>query len=127
MFVLSVELDEPVRQLLQRSGGRERAVDECAASSLGRDLAAHEQLFSTALEDGLDRCCLFARSYQLARRAPADQESNRFHEDGFAGAGFAREDIEPGVEFDLDGVYDGEMVNTEEAEHAESERTPIVA
>ena len=53
VLVLPVQLDEPPGQILERAGGRERAVDERAAASLRRDLATNQQLFAAAFEDAL--------------------------------------------------------------------------
>ncbi len=66
MLVLTVELDEAVRQVFQRACGGEHAVDERAAAALRRNLAAHQQLFPTALEDGLDSGGLLAGAHQVA-------------------------------------------------------------
>src|SRR5207244_6275738 len=46
MFVQAVQIDETPRELLERSGGRERAVDERAAPALRRNLPAHHQLLA---------------------------------------------------------------------------------
>ena len=66
MLMLAVQLDEAVRQFLQRAGRRERAVDEGAAPALRRDLAADEQLFPTALEDRLDGRGVLAGAHEVA-------------------------------------------------------------
>jgi hypothetical protein len=54
MFVLAVQLDQPRRQLLQRAGSRERAVDVGAAPSLRGDLTADQEFFAAAFENGFD-------------------------------------------------------------------------
>src|SRR2546430_8797698 len=38
---------------------------------------------------------------QVARRPAAQQQADRLDEDRFAGAGFAREDVQPRLELDL--------------------------
>src|SRR4029077_15760789 len=54
MLVLTVQLDETRRQVLQRTGRGEGAVDEGAAPALRGDLAAHQELFPAVLEDRFD-------------------------------------------------------------------------
>src|SRR5207244_12043726 len=54
MFVLAVQFDETPREILERPGGRERAVDERAAPALRRDLPAHNELLAIAPEDRFD-------------------------------------------------------------------------
>src|SRR5207253_7192577 len=117
MFVLSVQLDEPRRQLLQGARRRERAVDERTASTLRRDLAADQQFFSAAVEDGFDGGDVLVGPDKVARRAPAQEQADRLNENRFAGSGFACQDIEAGVEFHLDRVDDREVADLQKAEH----------
>ncbi len=132
VLVLTVQFDEARREILQRTGRRERAVDERAAASLRRDLAADQQFFAAALEDGLDRRRVFAGTDQVARRAPTEQKSDGFDQDRLARPGFAREHVQARIELDLDRVDDREMFDAKEPQHAkiakprESERTPIL-
>ena len=111
MFVLPVEFDQPVGQILQRAGGRQRAVDEGAAAALRGDLAPHQQLFSAAFEDRFDRRDVFAGADEVAGGAPAEQQSDRFDEDRLAGAGLAGQHVQAGVEFDLDRVNHREVLD----------------
>ena len=62
---------------------------------------------------------------EVGRRAAAEEQADRFDEDRLAGAGFAGEDVEAGLELDLDGVDDREVADAEEAKHRKA-RTPIV-
>src|SRR5205814_936430 len=126
VLVLSVQLDEPAREVLQRAGRSKSAVDERAAPALRGDLASDDQLFAAALEDGFYRRAVFAGANQVARRPAAQQQADGLDEDRFAGAGFAREDVQPRLELDLGGVNDGQVADAQEAEHGESARTPIV-
>ena len=94
VLVLAVELDEAAGQLLERAGGRERAVDERAAAPLRGDLAADEQLLAAALEDGLDGGGVLAGADEVARGAAAEQQSDGLDENRLAGAGLAGQDVE---------------------------------
>ena len=106
MFVLAVQLDEARRQILQRAGRRQLAVDEGAAATLRGDFAAHQQLLPAALENASIDGGVFARPDQVAGGAAAQQQTDRFDENGFAGPGFAGEDVQAGLELDLDRVDD---------------------
>jgi hypothetical protein len=120
MFVLPVKLDQPRRQLLQRARGRQRAVNECAAAALSGDVAPDEQLLARGVEDGFNRCRVFAGPDQVAGRPAAEQQTDRFDQHRFSGAGLAGEDVQPRLEFDLGGIDHREMPNPQEAQHASS-------
>ena len=129
VLVLSVQLDQAIRELLERAGGGERAVDEGAAAPLGGDLAPDEQLFPAVLEDRFDRRGVLAGAHQVARGASPEQQADGFDEDRLAGAGLAGQDVEAGVEFDLDRVNHRKVLNAQEAKHGEASemaRTPMV-
>ena len=111
MLVLTVELDQAVGQILQRAGRGQRAVDEGPAPSLRGDLAAHQQLFAAAFEDRFDRRGVFAGADEVAGGAAAEQQSDRLDEDRLAGAGLAGQDVQAGVEFDLDRVNHREVLD----------------
>src|SRR5581483_578048 len=97
---------------------RQGAVHERPAAALSRDLAPDEQLFPVAFEDGFDRGRLLAGADQVARRAAAEQQSDRLDQNRLARAGFTREDVQTGLELNLEGVDDRETLDAEEAEHA---------
>ena len=105
-------------RLLQGAGRGQRAVDERAAAALRGDLAPHQQLFPAALEDRFDGRGVFAGADEVAGRAPAEQQADRLDENGLAGAGFAGQDVQAGVELDLDRVDDREVPDAQEAKHA---------
>jgi biopolymer transport protein TolQ len=117
VLVLAVELDEASREISERASGRERAVDEGAAPALGGDLASDEQFFPAAFENRFDDRRILAGPDQVSGRAPAEEQPDRFHENRLAGSCFASQDIQPGVEFDLNRIEDGEVGDAEEAEH----------
>ena len=117
MLVLPVQLDQTPGQILERASGRQRAVDEGAAPSLGRDLAADQQLFPAAVENRFNGSRVLPRPHEVARRPPSEQQADGFHQDRLAGAGFTRQDIQPGVEVNLHRVDDGKVPDAEEPEH----------
>ena len=117
MLVLPVQLDQTPGEILERAGRGERAVDEGAAASLGRDFAANQQLLPAAVEDRFDGRRVLAGPHEVARRSPAEQQADGFDQNRLAGAGFARQDVQARVEFDLDRVDDGEVPDAKEAEH----------
>ena len=69
---------------------------------------------------------VLAGADEVARGAAAEQQADGLDEDRLAGAGLARQDVQAGVELDLDRVDDREVPDAQEAEHAERARTPIV-
>ena len=127
VLVLSVQIDERRAELAQRRGRRERVVDERAAAALRRDLAAHDDLAPVGpLEDGLHGRGVLAGADEVGARASADEQVDGLDEDGLAGAGFSREDVQARLELDLEPIDDREMAHAEEAKHVET-GTPIVS
>ena len=126
MLVLPVQLDQPVRTLLQRRSGDERPVDERSAPALRRDLTSNQELTACVYENRFDRRRLLAAAHEVPGGASTEQQPDRFDEDRLAGTGFAGQDVQSGVEFDLNRVDHREMADAEETEHGESARTPIL-
>ena len=62
---------------------------------------------------------VLARADEVAGGAAAEQQADGLDEDGLAGAGLAGQDVEAGVELDLDRVDDREVPDAQEAKHAE--------
>ena len=81
---------------------------------------------SGAFEDGLDGGGVLAGAHEVGAGAAADEQVDGFDEDGLAGAGFAGEDVQAGLEFDLEPVDDRQMAHAQEAKHVET-GTPIVS
>ena len=123
--MLAVEIDERAGGLAQRRAGDERAVDERAAASLRRDLAPDDHFRAVRpFEHRLDGGGLLAGPHELGAGAPADEQPDGADEDGFAGAGLTREDVEAGRELELEPVDDGEVGDAEEPNHR---GTPILS
>ncbi len=119
MLVLPVQLYQPRRQILQRTGCGERAVDERAAAPLSGDFPTDEQLFSAIFENRFNRGRVLAGADEVARGSTAEQQPDGFDKDRLSRPGFAREDVEPGIEFDLDRVDDREVPYAQETKHVE--------
>ena len=69
------------------------------------------------IELGLHLGLCLARANQIGRCAAAHQQADGFDEHRFACPGFAGQDVQTGLEFDLDRIDDGEVLNAEEAKH----------
>ena len=123
VLVLAVEFDEPVGEILQCASGCEVTVDERTTAALRGNLAAHKPLFSANFEDGLDCRCVFACANKVARRASAQQQANGLDENGLTGPGLAAEDVQSGVELDLNGVDDRKASDREETKHRREENS----
>ena len=127
VFVLSVQIEQARAEIAQRRRGRQRVVDERAAAALSGHLAAHDRLAAVrTLEDGLHRRERLARAHQVGAGAAADQQVDRFDEDGLSGAGFAGEDVQARLELDFEMVDDRQMANAQEAKHVEA-GTPMIS
>ncbi len=110
MLVLAVQLDQARGQILERAGGRERAVDERAAAALRGDLAPDEQFVAVRLSKIASTVGdLFAGPDEVAGGAAAEQQADGLDEDRLAGAGLAGQDVEARLELDLDRVDDREV------------------
>src|SRR5207244_13565152 len=118
VLVLAVELEDASRQVLQRAGGDESAIDERPAASLCRDLTADEQLLAGGLKNGFNARHLFPGADELARSPVPEEQTDGLHEDRFAGPGLTGKDVESRIELDLDRVDDGEPFDAEEAKHS---------
>ena len=101
VFVLPVQLHQPGGQVLERGGRGERARHERAAPALRGNLAADDHLVAAGLEDGFDDGEVLAGADEIRRGAAAEEQPDRFDEDGFSGAGLAGQDVER--RFKLDG------------------------
>ena len=116
--MLSVEVHEGAEAFLERGGRDELVVEERAAAALGRNLAPDDDLTAVGrLEDRLDRGRGLAGADEVGRRAAADEQTNRLDDDRLAGARLAREDVEAGLELDLERLDDGQMPNAQKPDH----------
>jgi hypothetical protein len=118
MFVLAVQIDEPADGIAQRGAGDEDAVDEGAAASLRRHLAAHDHIPPGGrFEDRLHGGAVFAGAHEISAGPPSDEQPDGADEDGFSSACLAREHVESGVKLQLETVDDGQIGDTEIANH----------
>ena len=118
MLVLAVQLDEPLRQVAQRAAvARAPLMNERLRPWLD-DLAADDQLVAVASSKIASMvACGFAGANQVGRGAGAEQQPDGLDEDGLAGAGLAGQDVEAGLELDLDGLDHRKVADAEEAQH----------
>ena len=96
---------------------RQRSVDERAAAAVGGNLAPDQDLFVPTLENRLDAGGVLAGPDEVAGRAAAEQQVDCSDENRLAGAGFAGQDVQAGVEFDLDRIDDRQMGDAKETKH----------
>ena len=69
------------------------------------------------VEHGLHLRLGFARADQVGRRAAAHQQADGFDEHRLPCPGFAGQDVQTRLEFNLDRIDDGEVLNAKEAKH----------
>ena len=122
VLVLPVQLDERRRLLAERRGGDERVVDERAAAPLRVDVAADDQRRSTFGRPHRTppaRGLCLAGADEIGRRAAAHEQADGLDEHRLARPGFAGQDVQTRLEFDLDRIDDGEVLNAKEAKHRE--------
>ncbi len=72
---------------------------------------------SGVFEDRFDGRLRLAGADQIGRGAGAEQQADRLDEDRLARAGLAGQDVEAGLELDLDGLDDRKVADAEEAQH----------
>jgi hypothetical protein len=114
-----MQLDESRGEITERRRRGEGAVDKRPASALSRDVAAdHELTTLGGLEDRLDCRLTLAGTDEILGRAGAQQQSDGLDKNGFARPGLTRQDVEAGLELDLNGLDDGEVAYAKETQHA---------
>lgn len=133
-LVLAMDFDQEFGEAAKRRCRRETAVQVCLALSLSQEVTAdHQELVSRTLdpafrqqmasllviqiEGGLYPALLGPGAY-LLRLTPCPQgQPQRVDDDRFAGTGFAREDIEPRAELNVQLVDQGKVRDAQFAEH----------
>jgi len=123
MFVLAVDLDQIRRQFLQAASRRQRSIHERAAPALRANLAPHQDFRFSTLEDGFDCRSILTRPDQVTRCTSSKQQPDGLHENRFARSGFARQDVQAGVEFDLSRIDNREVGNAQETQHLKRENS----
>ena len=135
LIVLPVNISQERRQFFQQRNGHRPAADEGARFSAGQDLALDEQLavfdfqpggFQQAahgglvahVEDARDSRAGLARADHFGRRAPAQQQAQGVHHDGFAAAGFAGQQIQPRVKMDAQPLHHRVVFNHQLEQHS---------
>ena len=77
---------------------------------------------SSPLPDGVSKTAWTVACDSPVRMRSADarppiSRPDGLHEHRFSGAGFAGQDVQAGLEFDLERIDDGEVFNAKEAKH----------
>ena len=135
VLVLPVHAQEVGRQLAQQGERAERAVhvgpraaaardhapdEELVLRVLGRDAGAGEPLAHLGRdvrEQDLDRCLLGAGAHQVRVGAPTEGHVERLEEDRLPRAGLAGDDVEPGLEHQLELLDERQVADAERAQH----------
>lgn len=135
MVVRAVQVHEPVADAFERLECGRGVVDETFAGAVGGELTADDELIGGVvfqaefiervagggagieLEHGLDGAKVGAGAQDGFVSALAEQEVERAGDDGFAGAGFAGDDVEAGPELDEEVVHDGQVANPQGLKH----------
>jgi biopolymer transport protein TolQ len=117
VFVLPMQLHQTVREVLQCASGGERPRNERAASALRRDFATHDNFVSVVFEDRLNGSEVLSRPDQILRRSSPQQETDGLDENGLAGAGLARQNIERVFKFDCDRLEDRQVPDRQVTNH----------
>src|SRR5262245_54570389 len=135
-FVLAVEIDELASNLGEHAGIHRRTVDPRSRAPRSHlafenddrpvdvDAALVEQrldLWSIRdVELALDDRAIGARANDVGARPLAEQQAERPDDDGFAGAGFARQHIESWRQRKRQRFYDREILDPQLGEHLRS-------
>src|SRR5438034_416395 len=136
VLVLPVHAQEVGRQLAQQGERAEGAVHVGARAAAARDHAADEELVLPVLgrdagtdeplahlsgdvhEEGLDRRLLGPGAHQVRVRPSAERHVERLEEDRLPRAGLAGDDVEPGLEHQLELLNERQVADAERAQHA---------
>src|SRR5262245_517251 len=118
VIMLTVQINERRAQVAKRRAGDERPVNRRAAASLRGDLAPDDDVgASRSLEDSLHGGRLFTGADEFSRGTPSDEQSNGAHENGFSRSSLPRENVQAGLELNLQAVDDGQVADGKETQH----------
>src|ERR1039458_5834127 len=136
MIVRAVYVHEPFANAGKRGERGRRTVDELAVRSRAGERALEDELIIFArfkavlfqktfqrrakffhIEHGLDGAAFFAAADERAVGAFAEDEIQRAEDDGLARAGFARDDVATGLEFQREVAHEGEVFDVQRRQH----------
>ena len=118
VLVLSVDLNETIRELAKCSGRRQIAVDERAAAPGARHVAADQNLVPVRIvEKGFDRRLGFPGANEVCGRAGAQQQADGLDDNRLACPRLAGQDIEARLELDLYGLNHRKVADAEQTQH----------
>jgi hypothetical protein len=131
--MLAVQIDQVRSGVAELRERRWPAVDPRAAAALRVERSTQQERPVVAqvllaepgtkprrygdVELGGDLRALTAGAQLACLEAAAEQERQRVEQDRLARAGFARQYRKAGLEFDLEGVDNGEVANRQEMQH----------
>ncbi len=133
VIVLAVDFDQFAANRLERLHADGLVVDKGAAAPVGHLGAAQDQvavdgealfgggeaggMVMRRIEDGDHLALRLARAHQTAVAAPAERQRKGVEQDGFAGAGLAREHSQPGAEIELQPVDQNDVAYRQMDQH----------
>ena len=126
------------RQILEQRHGHRTAADERARFPAGQDLAFDQQFAILDFEPGgfqqAAHGCLVAHiedagharagfpgADHLRRSAPAQQQAERVHDDGFPAAGLAGQQIQPRVKMDAQALHHRVILDHQLEQHSHAD------
>ena len=131
--MLPVQIDQVLSGVAELRERRRPAVDPCTAAALRVKRSAQQERPVVAqgllvepgakprrggdVELGGDLRALAAGAQLTRFEAAAEQERQRIKKNRLARAGLARQHREAGLEFDLEGLDDGEVAYRQQAQH----------
>ena len=135
LIVLSVDIRQVGRQFPEERGRHGPPSHKGARFAAGQDFPFDEQLAlfhfqperlqQTAdrhifpyIEDAGDARAGFSGADHVGRGASAEKQSEGIHHDGFAAAGFTRQEIQPGVEMNSQAIHHCVVFDHQLEQHA---------
>ena len=132
--MLPVNIAQVRRQILEQRHRHRTAADEGARLSAGQDFALHQQFavlhfeargleqaadggMVPHIEDAGHARARFAGAHHVGGCAPAQQQAQRVHHDGFSAAGFAGQQVESAVELDAQALDHGVVLHHQLLQH----------
>jgi hypothetical protein len=136
VIVLSMKVNQGSGQFEQAADGYGETIDETAASAIRDDLPADDEfallgidahgvqkrqtpVMGLQLENSLDKTPFLAGPYHFRARPHSENQTQGADEDGFARAGFACNDVQPGTEFDFNFVDQRVVDDKQSAKHGQ--------
>src|SRR4030095_13779668 len=130
LVMLAMNVQERWSKFLQCRNGRRLAVNEDAVASVARNLAADNDLRAFGIKAsplkfggdigfkyGFDDRSSLSRTNRIRRGFRAGDQAQRVDDDGFAGAGFSRQQIKGILKVDFQLIDESKVSNSKKAQH----------